>query len=701
MRKNILIVLLFVSTLSFAQNDSLVNGGFETGDCTGWEVITGTVQNPSTQPYSFIQTGTSTCDSSVQHVIVTSGTDPNGGFPKVYPGGGGVSLQLGDGMGTGNGAARIKQTFLVDSVNSALAYHYAVVMNDAGHTTNEQPYFTFRIFNQNGDTVLSENRVVSSGGDPDFIAYPGGFYLNWTTQYANLSAYVGQSVTVEFTTGDCTQGGHYGYAYVEAECIEPMPCMFFDVNFIDVNFIGCDSVGYISTYVESGALPYTYQWSSGETTSEIFPTIPGIYDLTVTDSFGCVKTKSVLINGPDNYAQFDFNVNLSANGFRVGQTTRIDLNAFNDGCVDTLGQLTLVLDDLVSYNNAFPVPDVINGDTLIWNTPSLNYDSTHFMPYVYVYTNLAANVGDIVCFDVSIAPTMGDADTTNNQKQYCYTVINSYDPNYKAVYPKGECFENYVLDNQELTYTVHFQNTGTAPAIDIFIMDTLNSNLDINTVRIVGQSHDNLVTEVVNGNTLKFIFDNINLPDSTTDEAASHGSVVFTVQPITTITSPSRVENSVGIYFDTNEPIITNTVFNTFVDTIPHTETILTETAITSYDLNGTIYDSTGTYYQYLSSVDGCDSTIVLNLTITTTGLDVLNTGKDVTIYPNPIRNELKISVPNTLVNYQVEVISITGQPMFKGNNTSKINTTLFAQGIYFVKVWNDKQVVIKKVIKE
>ena len=117
--------------------------------------------------------------------------------------------------------------------------------------------------------------------------------------------------------------------------------------------------------------------------------------------------------------------------------------------------------------------------------------------------------------------------------------------------------------------------------------------------------------------------------------------------------------------------------------------------------MNGTIYDSTGTYYQYLSSVDGCDSTIVLNLTITTTGLDVLNAGKDVMIYPNPIRNELKISVPNTLVNYQVEVISITGQPMFKGNNTSKINTTLFAQGIYFVKVWNDKQVVIKKVIKE
>ncbi|MGE0562163.1 MAG: T9SS type A sorting domain-containing protein [Flavobacteriales bacterium] len=689
------------SVVFSGQYGSCSNLNFEYGDCTNWDIITGTVPTTPTQPFSFTSTGTSTCGVSLNHNIVTGGVDAIGGFPKVFPGGGGYSLQLGDETGTGNGAARIQQTFLVDSINSALAFYYALVLNEPGHTAIEQPYFTTRFFNQNGDTIYRNEIIASSSSlDPDFVAYSGGYYLPWKTQYVDLSSYAGQNVTVEFTTGDCAQGGHFGYAYVDAECLSPTDCMFFNLSLTDVNFIECDSAGHISTFVENGALPYTYQWSSGEATSEIFPTIPGIYDLTVTDSVGCVLTKSVLING-SNYAQFDLDVNLSANIFRVGQNTRIDLNAFNDGCVDTSGQLTLVLDDFVSYSNAYPVPDVINGDTLIWNTPSLNYDSTHFMPYVNVFTSIGAVIGDVVCFDVSIAPTMGDADTTNNQKQYCYTVLNSYDPNYKEVYPKGECFENYVLDNQELTYTVHFQNTGTAPAIDIFIMDTLNANLDINTVRIVGQSHDNLVTEVVNGNTLKFIFDNINLPDSTTDEAASHGSVVFTLQPITTIASPSRVENSVGIYFDFNEPIITNTVFNTFVDTIPHTETILTETAVTSYDLNGITYDSTGTYYQYLSSFDGCDSTIVLNLTITTTGIDVLNAGKNVVVYPNPIHNELKISASNTFVNYQVEVISITGQPMFKGNNTSKINTTSFAQGIYFVKVWNDKQIVIKKVIKE
>lgn len=708
MKNFLLFPLLFVSLLAASQNDSCININFENGNCIGWDIITGVVPSSTpSQPFTFIQTGTSTCDSSAQHNIVISGNDSVCGIPKVFPGGGNYSVELGNGEVTGNGAARIQQTFLVDSVNTAFAYHYALVINDAGHVAEESPYFSARIYTDTDSIHVNEvlYQFASSGGDPDFLPYIGpvsnGYYLNWKTKFVDLSNYVGQYVTVEFTSGDCTQGGHYAYAYVDADCTSPSDCMFLEFEFENVEDVSCLSSGSISSQVINGTSPYSYQWSGGETTSEIFPTIPGIYDLTVTDSVGCVKTKSVLINGPDFTSNFDLDVNLSANVFRVGQITRIDLNAFNDGCVDTSGQLTLVLDDLVSYSSAYPVPDVINGDTLIWNTPSFNYDSTHFMPYVNVFTSTSAVIGDVVCFDVSITPTMGDVDTTNNQKQYCYTVMNSYDPNYKAVYPKGECFENYVLDNQELTYTVHFQNTGTSPAIDVFIMDTLNANLDINTVRIVGKSHDNLVTEVVDVNTLKFIFDNINLPDSTSDEAASHGFVIFTVQPIATISSPSRVENSVGIYFDFNEPIFTNTVFNTFVDAIPHSETILNETAITSYDLNGTVYDSTGTYYQYLSSVDGCDSTIVLNLTITTTGLDVLNGVKDVMVYPNPIRNELKISVPNTLVSYQVEVISITGQPMFKGNNTSKINTTLFAQGIYFVKVWNDKHVVIKKVIKE
>ncbi len=706
MKKLILLPFLVLSLFAVSQNDSLVNGNFETGDCSGWQIIKGTVPTSTPpQPYTFISSGISTCDSSTNHNIVSSGNDQviGSGLPKVFPGGN-YSLQLGDGTGTGYGAARIQQTFKVDSVNTAFAYHYAVVLNDAGHTLSEQPYFTTRIFDEIGDTIHLKGLTylpVSSGGDPDFVAYPGGVYLPWETEYVDLSSYVGQNVTVEFTTGDCAQGGHYSYAYIDAECLVPTPCLFMDFDFANVLPVACTSPGSVTVNVLGGNPPFSYNWSSGDTTSTISPVIAGFYDLTLVDSSGCSKTKTVLVNGVSSFSNFDLEANISSGSFRPNQTTRIDLNAFNDGCIDTTGQLMLVFDNRVAMSSVYPTPDYTNGDTLIWNTPTLNYDSAHFMPYVYVVTNGVVNVGDTLCFDVQITPTLGDVNTTNNYKNYCRAVINSYDPNYKDVYPKGECSENYVLSNQELTYTVHFQNTGTAPAIDIYVLDTLNASLDINSVRVIGQSHDMLITEVENGNVLNFKFDNINLPDSTSNEEESHGYVIFRVDPITNIPHQTKVENSVGIYFDSNLPVYTNTVFNTFVDSIPNKETTLTETAITSYDLNGITYDSTGTYYQYLASAEGCDSTIVLNLTISTTGINVLNAGKDVMVYPNPIRNELKISVPSSFTNYQVEVISITGQPIFRGNNTSKINTASFAQGIYFVKVWNDKQVQIKKVIKE
>ena len=129
MKKLLLFPWLFVSLFSFSQNDSLVNSCFETGDCTGWDVITGTVPSTPTQPYSFIPTGTSTCGVSTNHNIVTGGVDSVCGIQKVFSGGGSYSVLLGDGPGIGNGASRIKQTFLVDSVNTIFEYHYAIVMN--------------------------------------------------------------------------------------------------------------------------------------------------------------------------------------------------------------------------------------------------------------------------------------------------------------------------------------------------------------------------------------------------------------------------------------------------------------------------------------------------------------------------------------------------------------------------------------------
>ena len=59
---------------------------------------------------------------------------------------------------------------------------------------------------------------------------------------------------------------------------------------------------------------------------------------------------------------------------------------------------------------------------------------------------------------------------------------------------------------------------------------------------------------------MEFRFDDILLPDSTTNLEASNGFVKFSVQQVADNPIGSLIENTAGIYFDFNEPVITNTV---------------------------------------------------------------------------------------------------------------------------------------------
>ena len=85
----------------------------------------------------------------------------------------------------------------------------------------------------------------------------------------------------------------------------------------------------------------------------------------------------------------------------------------------------------------------------------------------------------------------------------------SYDPNDKIVSPPGVKGENYTLKGEKLIYTVRFQNTGNAPAIDVKILDTLSSSLDMNTFKVLNSSFP--ATTSVRGREVEFYFKDIGL----------------------------------------------------------------------------------------------------------------------------------------------------------------------------------------------
>jgi uncharacterized repeat protein (TIGR01451 family) len=133
-----------------------------------------------------------------------------------------------------------------------------------------------------------------------------------------------------------------------------------------------------------------------------------------------------------------------------------------------------------------------------------------------------------------------------------------------------------------LTYHIRFQNTGTYHATNVVIVDTLATDmLDLNTLSFVGSSHP-CVLEVVEGNVLKAHFNGIMLPDSNANEPASHGYVTFRIGLVEGLADGTVISNNAGIYFDYNEPVITNEAFVT-LDYNLSAEAAATQT--TSFDV--------------------------------------------------------------------------------------------------------------------
>ncbi len=289
-------------------------------------------------------------------------------------------------------------------------------------------------------------------------------------------------------------------------------------------------------------------------------------DIRITDLAG----NSIILNTIITSDDIDFDIHLSCSPLRPTLPSFIQILATNSECVPVSGQVTVTLDNLTTYTNLYSnYPHTVVGNIVTFDFDNLAESLPSFYPYFSVLVDSSANIGDSICFEVKIAPTNGDIASTVI-KNYCFPVVNSYDPNDKQVYPQGICDDKFTQRSDlPLTYTIRFQNTGNAPALNVNIVDSLSSLLDRSSLRVVGSSHPMVVDTTANNNVINFVFNDINLPDSTSSPALSQGYVIFELDEIAAHTDTSRIENKSYIYFDTNAPIITNTVKNTILDVLP------------------------------------------------------------------------------------------------------------------------------------
>ena len=165
-------------------------------------------------------------------------------------------------------------------------------------------------------------------------------------------------------------------------------------------------------------------------------------------------------------------------------------------------------------------------------------------------------------FVTGFAANFSNDDADISFDKDCQPIIGAFDPNDKIGYPIGTGTTKAIGQNQDIEYMIRFQNTGTDTAFTVVIRDTIDANLDLYSIQWGASSHK-YKPEIYGQNIVKFTFDNILLVDSFTNEVKSNGYVKYRIKQKKDVAFGTKIQNSAGIYFDFNDPVLTNKTLHT------------------------------------------------------------------------------------------------------------------------------------------
>ncbi len=261
----------------------------------------------------------------------------------------------------------------------------------------------------------------------------------------------------------------------------------------------------------------------------------------------------------------DLFIDIGSGGLRRCSQSMINATYCNLGTYpDSNAVVTITLNDSLQ----------IDSSNVPYTNPSLNvyeFNVGLLMPGQCGNINLTVDVGcdtagTMYCMNASIAGSYpNDCNLYNNIALDCQALVAPLDPNEKRVAAQNFAQQGYVLEDtvepsDELTYQINFQNLGTSYAEDVEIRDTLDAGIAPESVQPGAASAS--YNYFVQGNVIVFRFENIFLPDSTSDEPGSHGFVKFMVEQRPGNVPGTVIQNTASIYFDFEAPVVTNTTQN-------------------------------------------------------------------------------------------------------------------------------------------
>jgi hypothetical protein len=320
--------------------------------------------------------------------------------------------------------------------------------------------------------------------------------------------------------------------------------------------------GYIDVNLPSSSFQLelinnTENWISS-TPDEVMIDVPEA----MSASFGLIPStgETFFVAGP--YDGF-WDIIHCNNGYETG----VLIN--NTGSTPLTGTLTMTCDEQFTpeadeYGTV--APDQVAPGFAQWNISNYTAGSNQLFS-MHIDGPGVDNLGTMYPFQFNLILVDGNGNEIyNNSWTTTPFVACAYDPNDITATPVGLYEPHYIMPGERLQYRIRFQNTGNYYAEDITIMDQLDpAAFDLTSFTPMYASAD-MVACLHDDGLVDFIFNDIYLPDSTTDEEGSHGFVVYMVEARADLAPNTVLYNQAAIFFEQNPAIITNQVFHTIFD---------------------------------------------------------------------------------------------------------------------------------------
>ena len=221
MTRKLLFVLALILAAASTAFGGFLNGGFESGDFTGWTLGAGwwcdngvPCSMSALDPANYLPGGQYYDISANASAVVTSYADPytDNKLNSVYAGT--YAARVND-SNNNYSVSVISQT--VNNYTDPFIYFAWAAVLESSHGPTDSDNFGLKLTDDTSGATLYSATYNSANTPPGLFTQSswGWYYTSWQVQQLDVSKLSGDTFTLTLLGSDCPYGGHAGYVYLD------------------------------------------------------------------------------------------------------------------------------------------------------------------------------------------------------------------------------------------------------------------------------------------------------------------------------------------------------------------------------------------------------------------------------------------------------------------------------------------------------